>query len=100
MRVILTLVTLVSLTLSTQAMAEGQDMYCSSNDVSATLFLHASRNQYVFKSSENSPKINDNYVGGSTQVADNKNYSIKMIGSKQVLIRMKTSGVEFVLSCK
>jgi len=100
MRVILTLAALASLSLTSNAFAAGKDMYCSSNDVSSTLFLHASKNQYVFKQSSDSVKINDTYNSQSNKIADNKDYSIELINGNQVLIKLKASGLEYVLTCR
>lgn len=100
MRLILTVATLYCLSFSTQAMAVDQDLFCESSEVSSTLFLHASRSQYVLRISESSSKINDTYNINSTQIADNDMFSIQMLEANQVLVKMKKSGLEFILSCK
>ena len=90
----------ISLPLTTQAMA-AQDMYCSSNTVSATLFLHASENLYTFKQNEGGPRVVEKYNAESNTVADTSDYLITFLPqSQQALIKFKKSGLEFTLSCQ
>jgi len=80
--------------------AEQTNLYCSSASISASLFLHASRAQYVFKSSAQSSKITDFYRPTDTIVADTEVYKIEKVTPHRVLVNLKTSGVSFYLDCE
>lgn len=100
MRLILTLAALACFSSSFADEVQSQkleDVYCSSDSVSATLFLGSEN--YIYRSSiVGARKIIEPYHGETGMIVDDEFFKIVIEGNK-ARVTEKGSGLTFILTC-